>query len=540
MCEHSILPLQKTLRFSEINKIENLEGRVDEIVDFIEQNPVLREVVVDQHLNVKVGKIYTAILYNKSRIRSIRILQVSLDGHLAEWISRFRRMENLVQLELNGLRKITFSEFVFNTPGETNARNVAYMLQTNTKLQELSLVGLHSDTAKLFLQALAEFSRPQASLRKLSALQCGSIHDCFLYIGQALDKFPLLDTLVIRDYPNDRDVTPPKRFAEAIERSPSLRVVDICTNHFSNRGAERILRSLCGKSQLKTVSVGSLPRNDEVCGRLLARIIDANQCIEDISIVRGNASRRAVPVYRGVDVTALGTALDSNQSLRTFTLHDFSSDTAGMHRLCDILARKESLESLTFRTDSSLDQKGIRLISKVIEYTSSLRELSLQVRKLDSPRTIDLLFQAMEGNLSIEHLQLHIPAMDDSAVIRMGEMLYRKTTLKALSLEAHKRLHDPCVQSLIEAVKRNKSITKIESYLGGLLLGESPLLRRELDYYLELNKGPRRLLRANTPVPTGLWPLALSRADTFCRRNKCSPDVLYFLVKEKCDLFSNY
>lgn len=200
--------------------------------------------------------------------------------------------------------------------------------------------------------------------------------------------------------------------------------------------------------------------------------------------------------------------------------------------------KSELLESLTFRTESSIDRKGIRLISRIVERTIGLKKLSLRVRKLDSPRTIDLLFEAMEGNASIEHLCLHIPDIDNNAIIRIGEMLYRNTTLKALSLEAHKRLYDPCVPALIEDVKRNSSITKIESFLRSLLLGDSPLLRRELYYYLELNKGPRRLLRENTPVPAGLWPLALNRADAFSQRNRYPPDVLYFLVKERCDLFN--
>jgi hypothetical protein len=35
MYEHPIQPLRETLRFSEINKVENLECRIDDIVDFI-------------------------------------------------------------------------------------------------------------------------------------------------------------------------------------------------------------------------------------------------------------------------------------------------------------------------------------------------------------------------------------------------------------------------------------------------------------------------------------------------------------------------
>jgi hypothetical protein len=218
--------------------------------------------------------------------------------------------------------------------------------------------------------------------------------------------------------------------------------------------------------------------------------------------------------YRGVDVAALGTALDSRL----------------MQRLFDILARSELLESLTLRTVSSVDAEGVRLISRLVEHTRSLKKLSLRMQKLDFPRAIDALFEAIESNASID--------IDYDALIRIGEMLHRNTTLKTLSLEAHEKLHDPCVQALIEAVKANISITKIESFLRGLYLGNSPFLRRELDYYLELNKGPRQLLCKNKPVPTGLWPLALDRADTFSRGSNCPPNVLYFLVREKCNLFA--
>jgi phenylacetate-coenzyme A ligase PaaK-like adenylate-forming protein len=81
MSEHPIQPLRETLRFSEINKIENLEGRIDDIVDFIGTKIFFREVVVDQHLKVNVAKMYTTIVHS-CRITSIRILHVNLDRHL--------------------------------------------------------------------------------------------------------------------------------------------------------------------------------------------------------------------------------------------------------------------------------------------------------------------------------------------------------------------------------------------------------------------------------------------------------------------------
>lgn len=576
MSNQPILPYRKSLSFYEINEIEHLEDRVEELVEFIDKtNTILCEIIVNKILNVNDAvktRICTAILYNP-RITSIKITSVKIDKQLALWIARFRRMESLTRLEFKGLDKLWFaSEFVFDTPDETYARNIAYMLQTNTRLQELSFISLHRDTSKLFLRALAHFSRPRASLRKLTIRQCLLSHDCFVHVGRALENFTALDTLVVRDvgYVGIEDAS---MLSEGIEKSASIRAVDFCINQHSE-AAERILSALSTKSGLKNLSFGSVHSNEDKCSLALARIIDANPSIEDFSVVRGSswqyneydfctpenpvtysgiryarASRAAQRSSDSMNVTALGAAVAANRSLKAFTLHDFAIDVIGVRSLCDSLSRNEILESLTFHGQSSIDEEGMHLICTLISHSSSLKSLNLKGPKLDTS-TINLLCEAMEGNARIEVLCVHSSCMNDEDVVRMGEMLLRNTTLKTLRLERHrprtvrclmrhKKLSDTSLRVLIEGVKVHRSITNVEVFSNGIFREGSVLLQQELDYCVELNKGPRRLLREDAALPMGLWPLALNRANTYSRGNHSPPSVLYFLVKEKADLFAN-
>lgn len=499
-----------------------------EVVDFVgEENEILGEIIVNQDVNVDEAvrtRICTAILYSP-RITSIKIESVTLNTQLARWIARYRRMENLTKLEFQGFVTI---------PNKGDARSIAYMLQTNTTLQELSLFALYSDTTKLFLEALAQSSRTQqASLKKLSVKCCYSTHDCFIAIGHVLERYPLLETLDLMEGKNELGDTAAIGIAQGIETSASLTAVTINVKRLSAVGAERILRSCASKSTLKAVCLGSIPSN-EACFIAAARVIEANESIEKFSMTR--SPHRLRLNTQPMDMAVLGEALALNQSLNALTLNGFGIDAEGIKRLCAGLLRNETLQSLSF-CGNTINEEGMQLLCGLISHSRCLKNLDLS-RNGFSCSTIELLCQAMESNETVEHLNLYSNDISENCVNRIGKMLLRNKNLETLRLWTVGKLSESCVRTLIEGVQTHPTISLLQILLkNNMTSGDPDLLRRELDFYLELNKGPKRILNEDTDLHIGLWPLILKRADDHGRTTARPPDVLHFFVKEKCDLF---
>jgi len=521
-----ILPRRKSLSFSEINKIENLQTRVEDLIQFIDKkNTDLREIIVDQALNMDEAdktRICTAVLYNP-RITAIKFASVSLDHQLSRWIARFRRMENLEKLEFEGFVSI---------PDDRDARDIAYMLQTNSTLQELSLWALYSDTTKLFLEAIAQFSKPHASLKKLSIKWCYSTHACFLAVGQALENYTSLETLDVMERKNSLCCLAANRIAKGIENSPSLKAVNIDVRRLPSAGAERILHALATKSTLKTVCISFIPRN-ETCLSAAARMMEANKSIERIYIKMIHRRSQDTP---STDITALGRALASNNSLKVLALTDFDIDINGIRILRDTLHNNDTLESLSL-SGNTVDVEGMRVICDLILRSNSLKNLDLSRNGFDSS-AIDLLCEAMQSSSSIKELNLFGNDMTGEDVAQMGKMLLRNTSLKTLCLWRVQNLSEHHVRALVEGVKMHPAITKAQIFLTHMSAGDPAVLQQALDFYLELNRGPRRLLHEDTTLPMSLWPHILKRADDYGRMNRRPPSMLYFFVREKCDLFA--
>ena len=83
------------------------------------------------------------------------------------------------------------------------------------------------------------------------------------------------------------------------------------------------------------------------------------------------------------------------------------------------------------------------------------------------------------------------------------------------------------------------------------ILYDDERIDREIDFYLRLNHAGRKLLAWQEEGPNGgsssncgcgcfplaLWSNVLARADARCSSDTGAPDVLYYLLREKPDLF---
>ena len=215
-------------------------------------------------------EICTAILYNP-HIKSVLIKNEMVDKQLARWIARFRQMENLQKIEMEGFIRI---------PHEEDKRDIAYMLQTNNTLRELSLRAQHTDVPTVIFGDLAWTCRPQSSRRKRSGEDCQLNNTCFLAMAKTLENHSFLETLDIHEIKNILSNVAANRIAKVIKKSPSLTIVRI-NIRVSAISAERILVALATKLTLKNVYLGYIPRNQMFSLATAAKLIEATNLSRD-------------------------------------------------------------------------------------------------------------------------------------------------------------------------------------------------------------------------------------------------------------------
>ena len=111
---------------------------------------------------------------------------------------------------------------------------------------------------------------------------------------------------------------------------------------------------------------------------------------------------------------------------------------------------------------------------------------------------------------TLQRLNLLSCGMTSSGVALWEQALPQMTTLKRLSIPAD------ASHSLLQGLLRhNTSLETLELERDGGSITDRKLPRPH-DIWLDLNRGGRRLLMAmdGPPIPTGLWPLVLERAQT--------------------------
>lgn len=131
-------------------------------------------------------------------------------------------------------------------------------------------------------------------------------------------------------------------------------------------------------------------------------------------------------------------------------------------------------------------------------------------------------------NRELAHLHLNEHRMTDEGCKALGKALEINASLHYVSLEATDPLMSiQGIQALLKGIKNNCELVKFD-----LATPDEwpPQIGRELNVYLERNRVISPLLKADLPL--GMWPRVMKRV---C--NPTSPDLLYALVKEKCDLF---
>jgi Ran GTPase-activating protein (RanGAP) involved in mRNA processing and transport len=245
-------------------------------------------------------------------------------------------------------------------------------------------------------------------------------------------------------------------------------------------------------------------------------------------------------------ILCIAQGLRGNRNLMFLDLLGNGLDDVAVSKISNALAYNESLEFLC-----------LDFIASMLRQNKHLQELHLFGNRIDSTGA-ERLAEALCKNSTLESLILSFNQIGDEGAAALAKALTVNTTLTKIwfpsnsigneglqafgeflpNMKGLEQLHvgdffdNVAAEALLEGLKLNTRIAVL--YMESPVYDES-WMEEKLDFYLRLNKSGRSLLQA-TDAPTAVWATALERANRN-ESQKGSPDVLFYMLREKPDLF---
>lgn len=270
--------------------------------------------------------------------------------------------------------------------------------------------------------------------------------------------------------------------------------------------------------------------------------------------------------HNRMDLTASKTlcaGLKDNMTLQVLDLTGNGMDDSCIHEVTRGLWHHSSVQflCLDFNTFTS---RGVASIATMLQYNSILMDLHLFGNHIDSEGA-RFLAQSLKKNIRLSTLILSFNNLGSIGASYLAEALVENRSLKKLWLPANHlgnagifafAEHLPQMRGLQQLnigdyfdndaaaaiLKTIRFNTELRVLYMESVLYDDETTDRKIDFYLRLNHAGRKLLGWSggpncNSVPLALWSSVLARADAGCSSDTGAPDVLYYLLKEKPDLF---
>ena len=261
---------------------------------------------------------------------------------------------------------------------------------------------------------------------------------------------------------------------------------------------------------------------------------------------------------------ALCAGLKDNMTLQVLDLTGNSMDDDCIHEVARGLCHHSSVQflCLDFNTFTS---RGVAAIATMLQNNSILVDLHLFGNHIDAEGA-RLLAQSLKKNIRLSTLILSFNSLGSAGALHLAEALVVNRSLKKLWLPANhlgnagifafaERLpqmrglqqlnigdyfDNDAAAAVLKTIRFNTELRVL--YMESVLYDDERI-DREIDFYLRLNHAGRKLLaweegsEGHSCFPLGLWSNILARADAGCSSDTGAPDALYYLLREKPDLF---
>lgn len=314
----------------------------------------------------------------------------------------------------------------FNGVGVVGACSLGKALQTNQKLQVLSLHG-NQQVGLEGAAALAEGLKLNSSLTMLS------LHDCHITDAGAA------------------------HFADALTHNNTLKELAFGRNCIGDVGAQSLSQMLQVNATLKELELGQ--NNIKNVGAIrLAEALESNSSLVDLWLVDNPVGSEGI--HR------LSKALEKNETLMRLGISTVVSEHGNLAEALDIFRRSHRIRQAIHFVEMGAEQlelkeellgdSGVEMLARAIERSNTLRELRLERCNITDSGAIRLAEAIEKCDAELRVVSLAGNAFSKSAKDRLEDILERSNTIQSLDLselaDKHTpRLYDP---PLLEEVDR--------------------------------------------------------------------------------------
>lgn len=317
-----------------------------------------------------------------------------------------------------------------------------------------------------------------------------------------------------------------RALTDALQQNKTLKTLHVNNNDIEGLEASHALRDLLlHNDTLKRIDLSDNDVIGYAGGPIVAEGLARNSGLEDLDLSRNR--------FYSQSTEAIIEALRHNHTMRTLSLHDVSATLLG-----EVL-QGSMLQSIDLGSNPLGDQ-DIEMLAQGLRDNRMLRRLYLQGLGLCNEWLL-LIGEALTVNTTLELLDVrHAYSFYQARSVicnRLDEVGVRAFVRLLPRMHGLTELHGLCItdeetaSTLAECLRDN---TVIEVFSEVSIPEWSPS-RRLIDFYLEMNKRGRKLLRARdgVTIPVGLWASVLSHVSPL-KHNR----FMYCLLQHKPDLVS--
>jgi len=305
--------------------------------------------------------------------------------------------------------------------------------------------------------------------------------------------------------------------AKALSENRSVEVLHLKANGISSEGCAALGRMLAGNDHLKELR---LCHNRIECDAAMAFScgLAENTTLQTLDLTGNSMDDSCIAsVCKGL----------INHPALTFLCFDFNNfGTAGVDAIAAMLRHNTILQDLHL-FGNHINEDGGRLLATSLAANRCLLTLILSFNDLGDTGAA-CLAKSLEDNSTLKKLWLPANHLGNDGIRAFAERLPRMKGLKQLNVGDY--FDNDGVRVLKDNIKLNMELEVL--YMESVLYDDE-VIERDVDFYIRANRAGRRLFR-HTDFPLTLWSNVLARANQF---NQDGPDVLYYLLREKPDLF---
>ena len=263
----------------------------------------------------------------------------------------------------------------------------------------------------------------------------------------------------------------------------------------------------------------------------LTRGLQMNSSIQKLDLRKGSFAANAID--------HLARSLRNDRNLRSLILTECHLDDGSVSKLVEALANHPSLEELNLESNFCREN-GLRAVAKMIESQKKLTTLLLGQQGLaERSLNLSILESPLGRSKAMKSLSLSYNTLTEDDMASLANALKQNSTIRRLHLRSCS-ISDSVIQILAAALPEMKGLKFLDLFgnpfgedgakaiLAGLkgnihLNGVRLPIKYykntdDIEYYLALNRGGRRLL-SEINVPVSLWPLVLERSNRFVEQH---------------------